>query len=227
MRERRREERLSVGGFSLWLKTDHGAMVCEVVNISRLGVGIRLPSDGSADDLPSLKPETIFPAILKFNDQRFDLKLRLLRFAGSQIGCAFVYDSAETQRSLFALLTPRFTASTLIAVPKRALGPSIKYAYFGQDFRVTAFSDGRGVVFTTQGVDCTLSQGTVRIHTESETDESGSEAVLSWAGIDALPPRADADVLRWISGVLGAWEACPDGLLKEFEAARHCFGMSS
>lgn len=224
MKERRREERLALQGFSLWLKTPQGALICEVVNISRLGIGLRLPSDASFDHLPVMKPEASFQAILKFMAQRFDIKLRLLRFKGDQIGCAFVFDKVETQQSLFSLLTPRFTASTLIEVPRDSLAPGVKLAFFGQDFGVTSFEDGRGVVFTTLGADCTVSNGAVSIHVESDgSDEGGDGESITRLGDDAGPSRTERDVLSWISGVLEAWETCPDGLRNIFEEAKQKF----
>lgn len=215
MQERRREERLALSGFSLWLKTSQGVVICEVVNISRLGVRLRLPSDVSFDQLPGMKPGKTAKAVLKFGAHRYDLKLRLLSCKGEQIGCAFEFDDVETQQSLFSILTPRFTASTILEAPPESLAQGVKQAYFGQDFRVTLFAGDRGFVISTLGVDCSVSGDFLSIDVESD------------AGDGEAYRRREREVLSWISSVLEAWDTCPNEMERLFGKAKQKFEAAS
>ncbi len=212
--DRRREERLNLDGFGVWLKHEGGATVCDVVDISRLGVGLQLPQDSSVDQLPPLNPETIIPAILTFENERISLSLKVLRINGDQLGCSFQFADGAVQRKVFSLLSPRFVAASLSEISPSALAADVRSAHFGLDFSIVAKKEGRRYVICTLGAECDFHDGFVEVKNRSAfSNDFDVRPLHAPLGNEASVRARSREILEWVKGVLSAWPECPEELL--------------
>ena len=210
--DKRREERLEPKGVSVWLRYADGAMICNVVNISRTGLGFHLDGDTLPDGLPELHIGTVLKATLRLEETNLAIGLKVLRISGGHLGCALVFPDDATQKRLADLLSPRFAAQSIVPVRQSALGSDIRYAFFGADFYFVAHREFERYQVSGAGLNCHVSGRSVVVHSqESAKYPSEPDSDLAWSmagGVQISRPLL-AEAMVWIVSVLDAWTDKP------------------
>lgn len=223
----RREDRLDARGVGLWIRSQDGAVICGVNNISRTGIAIRLDSEAELEGVPSLHIGSLLRANLRVGDSSFAVNLRVMRMSSAQIGCALEFPDPTTQASLNAVLSPRFVAKSLAPIRSDVLGAHLRYAYYGADFFFLAFKDLGKFQISTAGMDCVVEGSDVNVYVRRSADAQGLGESDELESYELLPHEQVAlpETISWMGAVLAAWDEGPEdivtliSLLKDFHAS--------
>ena len=211
--DRRREDRLVIQGVSLWIRHKDGATICEVVNLSRLGIGLRIPDDKVLERVLNLQIETELEATLKIKTVSIPIGLKVLRINGPQIGCSFIFHDSESQKIVFDTLSPRFVAQTLLKVANKFLNSHLRYAFFGQDFFIIAHKQNRKYQLSASGYDCIIDGNTIKISDHEKSQDTVFEIDYheSYEGLPNLKV-SQVEAVQWMISVLDAWDERPEDI---------------
>ena len=225
--DKRREDRLDARGVGLWIRSQDGAVICGVNNISRTGIALRLDSEAELDGLPPIHIGTVLRANLRIVDSNFAVNLRVMRVSSNQIGCSLEFPDPATQVSLNSVLSPRFVAKSLSPIRSDVLGSHLRYAYFGADFFFIAFKSPGKFQISAAGTDCVIEGSDVNIYVRRSMDAQGLGDSDELESYELLPHEQAAlpETITWMSAVLESWDDRPEeivsviGLLRDYNAS--------
>jgi hypothetical protein len=223
---KRREDRLDARGIGLWIRSQDGAVICGVNNISRTGIALRLDSEAELEGIPPIHIGTVMRANLRIADANFSVNLRVMRVSSNQIGCSLEFPDTATQVSLNSVLSPRFVAKSLSPIRSEVLGSHLRYAYFGADFFFIAFKDAGKFQISAAGIDFVIEGTDVNIYVRRSMDAQGLGESDELESYELLPHEQAAlpETITWMRAVLESWEDRPEdsvsiiGLLKDYHA---------
>lgn len=228
--ERRREERIEAHSAFFDLTSPTGTLRCHVVNLSRLGLGIELPSAAANEFTAALNRYSEFSGVLCIAGESLAANVIVRTRKGAFLGLEYIHQSLEFMNSLRALLSPSYVASSIHAISTEFLAPDIEAAYRGDDFECVVFKSGKSAV-----------RSMVQIYTAGQVIEIvGSQARFvpppmvrrsvkrEGASVDFLTEVASlADegthdefqsTYQKVKKVFSFWKDCPPELLRVIES---------
>jgi hypothetical protein len=218
--ERRREPRLP-GSRASFLVTSpslpQGETRCAVANLSRLGLGIELPTDidptlfqvgSEIEGTLSLGSESLHA--------RSVVRVRRQRFAGLE----YLNHSADFMRALLKVLSPGFVAQSIYRIASEYLNPEVEFAFRGDEFECILFRASRSrpertlQIFSRGGV-VEMSENGSRfvpnLLIRRPGDNPGHDMLFDLSSINAGTSSQDlARFFLWVQQVLEQWSDCPD-----------------
>lgn len=227
--ERRRENRIQASATTFDLVTpDKKAVACEVVNLSRLGLGMELPENAGTPFLDAIAPGSRLEGTLRFAGDSLQALCEVRVRKGRFLGLEYTDHAASFLTRLRALLTPQYVASSVHAIAPEYLGADIRAAYQSDDFECIIFKPG------VSGV-----KSMVQIYWEGKVVEvvddvarfvppllvrggmgrmSGAELLRTFAGLnDDGSDKELKDFFRSLGKVFASWSTCPlelQGMIK-------------
>jgi hypothetical protein len=232
--ERRRESRIHANATTFTFAGANGSLLrCEVVNLSRLGLGVELPAGAPAEQVEGLRPGTRVEGTLLFAGDSLaatvDVRVRKDRF----VGLEYAESAAVFISRLRTLLTPQYVASSMHTIASEFLAADIRAAYQADDFECIIFKPGvSGVKSMVQiywsGKVVEVVDDVARfvppLLMRGGGGSAGTELFRSFSGLnDEGNEREMADFFRSLAKVFAVWPTCPlelQGMLKKQLAAR-------
>ena len=158
--DRRREARIEARSAFFDLETPTGIVACQVVNLSRLGLGIELPPSLDEMAFAELIRDAQLQGVLRIAGEALPAHVVVRTRKGSFLGLEYTNQSLEFMNQLRTLLSPSYVASSIHAIAPEFLAPDIEAAYRGDDFECVVFKSGKSAV-----------RNMVQIYTEGQVIE--------------------------------------------------------
>ena len=228
--ERRRENRIAANATSFELKTPDGkGLRCDVVNLSRLGLGMELPEGPSNSFLDAIVQGSRVDGTLHFAGDHLRASCEIRMRKGRFLGLEYTDHATEFLTRLRGLLTPQYVAAAIHSIAPEFLSADIRAAYQSDDFECIIFKPG------VSGI-----KSMMQIYWEGKVVEivddaarfvppllvrggsgkiSGTDLLKSFAALnDEGTERELKAFFRSLARVFSAWGACPlelQGMLKK------------
>lgn len=141
--ERRRENRIQASATTFDLVTaEKTSVVCDVVNLSRLGLGMELPEGSSTPFLDGISVGAKLEGTLRFAGDSLQTQCEVRVRKGRFLGLEYTDHAASFLTRLKSILTPQYVASSVHAIAPEFLAADIRAAYQADDFECIIFKPG-------------------------------------------------------------------------------------
>jgi len=141
--ERRRDVRIRANAANFALHVPGAKPLrCEVVNLSRLGFGMELPEMGASPFLDAIQSGSHVSGELTVAGSTLAAEAEVRVRKGRFLGLEYTNDATGFVRSLRALLTPEYVASSIHAIAPEFLSADLRASYQSDDFECTIFKPG-------------------------------------------------------------------------------------
>lgn len=229
--DRRREERITAVNSRFSLKKGNLSCVCEVVNLSRMGLGITLQNSlEGATPIVSLKIGDEVCGTLFLDEESLDVNATVRVRKGNFLGLEYKNISSDFLLHVQKLLTPQYIAASIQTINKNALASDIECAFRGDEFEVVVFKKGSSLEKFSMQI---FAKGLV-----VEVNDDGCRFVPSplmrasslqgsWdfvSEFSSYQNEVSSDqskpFLEHVDKVLRAWKDCPEEVKNSFSKAK-------
>lgn len=216
---RRREDRISGAGARFVLNRDKDAVICKVVNLSRLGLGVELPAQPTQDFYTELVPGAHVTGVLHIGKKHLDASAVVRVRRSEFLGLEYEVASSEFLNDLRSVLSPKYIASSIYKISEKYLSKDIETAYRGDEFECLVFKKSSGnsekvFQFFAGGRFAEITGDTARFVPAPLIRTTGGtgalDFVLQFASLD--DSNARDELLRFfqtVDAILSVWEDAP------------------
>ena len=140
--EKRRDTRVSGHLAVFRMVAGNSEILCQVSNLSRLGIGIEFPAGQHQDVLAATQIGTPVKGTLSVDADNLVIESVVRVKSQLFLGLEFASISMEFMNKVRDLLSPMYIGATLHAIHRDYLSDDIEAAYRGDDFECVIFKKG-------------------------------------------------------------------------------------
>lgn len=221
---RRREERVSGDGARFVLRHGKDALMCSVVNLSRLGLGVDLPETSDTTEYEPFQSGTRVSGVLHMGKKSLDAKAVVRVRRGLFLGLEYEIETTEFMKDLRAMLSPKYIAASIYQITPDVLSQDITQAFRGDEFECLLFKSGIGsakesVQFFAGGRFVEVVDGVARFVPAPliRTTGGGSslDFVLEFASLDDSNDKKELrKFFVMLESIVNSWKEVPDFITK-------------